>query len=159
MPPLRTGSPLPSLHGVPAWLNGGEPADEALAGKPLLVHFWSISCSICHDVAAEVARWHAEYAPRGLAVVGVHQPRGPEELDVAAVTEDARGPMGITWPCAIDNEHTLVDRFQNEFVPAYYLFDREHKLVHRQAGDRGFERLHDKVAEVLEPLASGSRMP
>jgi alkyl hydroperoxide reductase subunit AhpC/thiol-disulfide isomerase/thioredoxin len=146
--PLRTGSPLPDLGGVSHWTNG-EPKAEELAGKPLLVHFWSVSCHICHDVAAEVAAWQAEYGPRGLAVVGVHQPRGPQELDVAAVTADALGPMGITWPCAVDNEHALVRRFENQFVPAYYLFDANGKLVHRQAGDRGFERLHAKIEDVL----------
>ena len=146
--PLRTGSPLPDLSGVSTWI-GGEPAAEELAGKPLLVHFWSLTCYICHNVADEVARWQAEYGRRGLVVIGVHQPRGPEELDVEKVTEDARGPMAIRWPCAIDNAHTLVGRFENQFVPAYYVFDRDHKLVHRQAGDRGFERLHDKIGELL----------
>jgi thiol-disulfide isomerase/thioredoxin len=147
--PLRTGSALPSLDGVSTWIHGGEPKGEELAGKPLLVHFWSVSCYICHDVAAEVKKWQAEYGPRGLEVVAIHQPRGPEELDVAKVTEDAEGPMGITWPLAIDNEHTIVQRFENQFVPAYYVFDKDHNLVHRQAGDRGFERLHDKIGEVL----------
>ena len=52
--PLRTGSTLPALGGAAAWING-EPAAEELAGKPVLVHFWSVSCHICHDVAAEVA--------------------------------------------------------------------------------------------------------
>ena len=147
--PMRTGSDLPSLEGVADWV-GGPPADGALAGKPVLVHFWSVSCYICHNVAAEVAKWQAEYGPRGLEVIAVHQSRGPEELDLAKVTEDAHGPMGITWPLAIDNAHTLVGRFQNQFVPAYYVFDRDHKLVHRQAGDRGFERLHEKIGALLE---------
>ena len=62
--------------------------------------------------------------------------------------------MGITQPLAVDNEHTLVDAFENEFVPAYYLFDRNHELVHRQAGDRGFERLEAKIEEVLSPRAA-----
>ena len=146
--PLRTGSDLPSLDGVATWINGGLKAEE-LAGKPLLVHFWSVSCYICHDVADEVAKWHAEYAPRGLELIAVHQPRGPEELDIDRVTTDALEQMKITWPCAIDNEHTLVRRFENQFVPAYYVFDKDHKLVHRQAGDRGFERLHEKIGEVL----------
>ncbi|HEV3089063.1 MAG TPA: TlpA disulfide reductase family protein [Candidatus Elarobacter sp.] len=146
--PLRTGTALPALDGVATWI-GEPPAGDELAGRPVLVHFWSVSCSICHDVAAEVARWQGEYGPRGLAVLAVHQPRGPEELDVAKVTDDARGLMGIGWPCAVDNEHTLVRRFENQFVPAYYLFDRDHKLVHRQAGDRGFERLHEKIDSVL----------
>ncbi|HZO92661.1 MAG TPA: redoxin domain-containing protein [Candidatus Baltobacteraceae bacterium] len=146
--PLRTGSALPSLEGVADWVNGA-PNPANLAGKPLLVHFWSISCSICHNVADDVARWQAEYGPRGLAVVGVHQPRGPEELDTAKVAQDAKGPMKIAWPCAIDSEHTIVERFENQFVPAYYVFDADGKLVHRQAGDRGFERLHAKIGELL----------
>jgi len=49
----------------------------------------------------------------------------------------------------IDNTHAVVKAFENEFVPAYYLFDRNHELVHRQAGDRGFERLETKIEEVL----------
>ena len=151
--PLRTGSPLPSLEGVPTWI-GGAPSDEELAGKPLLVHFWSVTCSICHNVADEVAKWQAEYGPRGLEVIGIHQPRGPEELDIARVTEDAKTEMKITWPAAIDNEHTLVRRFENQFVPAYYVFDRDHKLVHRQSGDRGFDRLHDKIGELLDAKAA-----
>jgi thiol-disulfide isomerase/thioredoxin len=155
--PLRTGSEMPSLEGIKDWINGGLPSAEELAGKPVLVHFWSVSCYICHNVAEDVAKWQAEYGPRGLVTIGIHQPRGPEELDIAKVTEDAHGPMGITWPNAIDNEHTAVSAFQNEFVPAYYVFDADHKLVHRQAGDRGFERLHDKIGAVLAdpaPLSS-----
>jgi thiol-disulfide isomerase/thioredoxin len=146
--PLRTGSALPALDGAAAWING-EPTAEDLAGKPVLVHFWSLSCHICHDVAAEVAAWQAEYGPRGLAVVGVHQPRSAAEVDVASVTADALGPMGITWPCAVDSSHAIVKRFENQFVPAYYVFDAGGKLVHRQAGDRGFERLHTKIGELL----------
>jgi thiol-disulfide isomerase/thioredoxin len=147
--PLRTGSPLPDLGGAATWLDGAEPKAEELAGKPLLVHFWSLSCSICHNVADDVAKWQAAYGPRGLAMIAVHQPRGPEELDVAKVAADAAGAMRIGWPCAVDNDHALVERFENQFVPAYYLYDREHKLVHRQAGDRGFERLLDKIETVL----------
>ncbi len=100
-------------------------------------------------MAEEVAKWQAEYGPRGLEVIAVHQPRGPEELDLAKVTQDAKEAMKISWPLAIDNEHTLVGRFENQFVPAYYVFDGDGKLVHRQAGDRGFERLHDKIGALL----------
>ncbi|MGB8265719.1 MAG: redoxin domain-containing protein [Candidatus Velthaea sp.] len=140
---------LPSLDGVADWINGGEPSQEALAGHPVLVHFWSLSCYLCHNVADAVSGWRDTYGPSGHKVVAIHQPRGPAELDVAAVRADALGPMGLTQPCAIDNEHELAGRFDNEFVPAYYVFDKNHELVHRQAGDRGFERLEAKLEEVL----------
>lgn len=146
---LRMRSPLPSLDGVGTWINGGEPAPASLEGKPVLVHFWSLSCYICHDVAQQVAQWRDRFGPAGLEVIAIHQPRGPEELDVARVTEDALGPMGLTQPCAIDNEHTLVDRFQNQFVPGYYIFNRKHELRHFQAGDKGYDRVVAAIERVL----------
>lgn len=149
--PLRMRTLLPSLDNVAAWENGGQPSAEELAGHPVLVHFWSISCYLCHNVADVVNGWREKYAPQGLKVIAVHQPRGPEELDIAKVVADAKGEMGITQPLAIDNAHTIVGEFQNEFVPAYYLFDKNHELLHRQAGDRGFERLEAKIEEALNP--------
>jgi len=79
----------------------------------------------------------------------VHQPRGPAELDVAAVTADALGPMALTQPCAIDNAHDIVGRFENQFVPAYYVFNRHHELRHFQAGDKGYERIEAAIQKVL----------
>ena len=151
--PLRMHTPLPSLDGAEVWENGGKPSAQELAGAPVLVHFWSVSCYICHNVADVVSGWRDKYGPRGLKVIAIHQPRSPEELDVAKVTADAHGEMGITQPLGIDNTHAVVKAFENEFVPAYYLFDRNHELIHRQAGDRGFERLEAKIEEALAPEA------
>jgi len=146
-------SPLPSLAGATAWINGGEPGDAELAGRPVLVHFWSLSCYQCHETAERVSELRDKFAPEGLAVIAIHQPRGPEELDLAKVTEDALGTMGLTQPCAVDNTHTLVDRFQNQFVPAFYVFNANHELRHFQAGDKGFERIAAAIERVLGETA------
>ncbi len=147
--PLRMRTPLPSLEDATHWVNGW-PSAEALSGKPVLVHFWSLSCYLCHNVAETVAGWRDTYGPRGLEVIAVHQPRSADELDVARVTEDALGPMAITQPCAIDNAHAIVDRFENQFVPAFYVFNRAHELRHFQAGDKGFERIVAAIERVLD---------
>jgi thiol-disulfide isomerase/thioredoxin len=145
---LRMRSRLPSFDGAVRWINE-EPAEDVLAGKPVLVHFWSISCYICHDVAQQIASWRKKYATHGLQLIAVHQPRSPEELDVESVIADAKGPMHITHPMAIDNEHAIVERFENQFVPAYYLFDREHRLRHFQAGDKGYDRIEAAIERTL----------
>jgi thiol-disulfide isomerase/thioredoxin len=142
-------SALPSFEGVDAWINGSAPTPESLAGKPVLVHFWSVTCYICHDVAKQVAEWRDRFGEQGLEVIAIHQPRGPEELDLARVRADALGEMGLTQPCAVDNEHTLVDRFENQFVPAYYVFNRNHELRHFQAGDKGYDRIVTAIERVL----------
>ena len=141
-------APLPDLAGA-EWVGGEVPLPETFEGKPVLVHFWSLGCGICHDVADRVAAWREHYGPQGLAFIAVHQPRSPEELDAARVAADARGPMQIVQPCAIDSEHTIVDRFDNRFVPAYYLFDSVHELRHFQAGDKGYDRIESAIERVL----------
>lgn len=149
---LRMRSPLPSLEGAAAWING-HPDEQALRGRPVLVHFWSVSCYICHETVERVNAWRDTYAQRGLAFVSVHQPRSQAELDVEAVTKDALEAMQMTQPCAVDNAHAIVERFQNQFVPAFYVFNRDHELRHFQAGDKGYERIEAAIARVLEEPA------
>ena len=146
--PLRMRSPLPSLEGVAAWING-EPRQTDLAGRPVLVHFWSVTCYLCHNVTDQINAWRDKYAKQGLVFVAVHQPRSADELEVDAVRKDALEEMQLTQPCAVDNEHTIVDRFENQFVPAYYLFDRSHQLRHFQAGEKGYERIEGAIERIL----------
>ncbi len=145
-------SPLPSFEGVATWINGDVKNDE-IRGLPVVVSFWSKSCYLCHETAELFARWRDVYSKRGVTFVAVHQPRSEDELDVAAVTADALDEMKLTQPCAIDNEHTIVDRFENQFVPAFYVFNRKHELRHFQAGGKGFERVEAAVERVLDESA------
>lgn len=142
-------SPLPSLEGAVAWVDGGVSAQE-LRDRPVVVSFWSISCHLCHESAERVAAWREKFARHGVAFVAVHQPRSEEELDVEAVRRDAIGAMRLTQPCAIDNEHAIVDRFENQFVPAFYVFNRKHELRHFQAGGKSLERIEAALERVLE---------
>jgi len=149
---LRMRSPLPSFEGAAAWING-EPAAEELCGRPVVVSFWSMSCYLCHESAEQFAQWRDRFSRQGVAFVAVHQPRSEEELDASAVTKDALEEMKLAQPVAVDNAHAIVDRFGNEFVPAFYVFNRLHQLRHFQAGGKGFERIEAAIARVLEETA------
>lgn len=149
---LRMRSPLPSLEGATAWVNG-EVKPEELRGLPVVVSFWSQSCYLCHDTAESFAQWRDKFSKKGVAFVAVHQPRSEDELDVAAVTKDALEEMKLVQPVAIDNDHAIVDRFQNQFVPAFYVFNRNHELRHFQAGGKGFDRVEAAIERVLEETA------
>jgi thiol-disulfide isomerase/thioredoxin len=147
-------SPLPSLEGATTWINGPEPAAAELDGRPLVVQFWSMSCYMCHNALEQVNAWRDRYQAEGIVFIAVHQPRSEAELDVDAVLKDALEEMKLTQRCAIDNDHAIVDRFQNQFVPGYYVFDRSHNLRHFQAGDKGYERIEAALERVLnEPAA------
>ena len=149
--PMRIGTPLPSLEGATEWLAGS--AEEVLqdtAGHPVLIHFWSLSCGMCKDNLPRVSEWREKYAPAGLRLVAIHMPRYPEDTNVEAVRETAQ-QYGISEPRAIDNEHKLRDGFQNEhgYVPAYYLFDEQHKLKSFAAGEYGTKVMEPALERML----------
>jgi len=154
--PLRRRSPLPSLEGAAEWVNG-EPKPEERRGFPVFVPVWSITCHLCHNAAEQLKVWRERFGKEGMIFIAIHQPRSETELDVEAVRKDALEEMGFTQPCAIDNKHTIVERFGNQFVPAYYVFDRAHQLRHFQAGDKGYDRIESAIERILheepQPLA------
>ena len=149
--PMRIGTPMPSLEGATEWYNGS--AEEALKeaeGRPVLVHFWSLSCGMCKDNLPRVTEWREQYAPAGLRLIAVHMPRYPADTEVNAVQE-ALTTYGIREPCAVDNDHKLRDAFQNEsgYVPAYYLFDAQHKLKSFAAGEYGVKVIEPAIERML----------
>jgi thiol-disulfide isomerase/thioredoxin len=146
---LRVRDALPSLEGATRWINGPPLSVDEIDGRPVFVHFWSMTCYVCHEVAAEVEHWRRMFEPAGLLFVAVHQPRVPQELDIEAAVADACSAMNITYRAAFDNDLQIVERFDNQFVPAYYLFDRAHQLRHFQAGDKSYDRIESAIERVL----------
>jgi len=116
----------------------------------VLIHFWSLSCGMCKDNLPRVAEWREKYAPAGLRMVAIHMPRYPEDTDVNAVRE-AVTQYEINDPGAVDNDHKLRDAFQNEkgYVPAYYLFDEQHKLKSFAAGEYGTKVMEPALERML----------
>jgi thiol-disulfide isomerase/thioredoxin len=149
--PMRIGTPMPSLEGATEWLSGS--AEEVLKeteGHPVLIHFWSLSCGMCKDNLPRVAEWREKYHDAGLRLVAIHMPRYPIDTDVDTV-RNAFIMYEIAGPGAIDNEHELRDAFQNEngYVPAYYLFDEQHKLKSFAAGEYGVKVIEPALERML----------
>ena len=144
---------MPSLEGATEWLSGS--AEEVLKdaeGRPVLIHFWSVSCGMCKDNLPRVNEWRERYREAGLRLIAIHMPRYPEDMNIDAVRATA-GKYGITEPQAVDNEHKLRDLFENEkgYVPAYYLFDGQHKLKAFAAGEYGVKVMEPAIDRLLTP--------
>lgn len=137
--PMRIGDARPSFEGATEWLNELEQtADEFVHGQPTLVYFWATSCGICKENMPKLRELKARYEDHGLRTVAIHMPRYEADTDIAKVRE-AIAEHCIDDVCAIDNQHKLKDAFLNEqgWVPVYYLFDADHKLKSRAAGEFG----------------------
>ena len=147
--PMRLGSELPSFEGATGWL-GDAVGRDSLVGAPLLVHFWSVSCYLCKGNYPTIRGWQEEFAEKGLRVVAVHMPRQEEDLDEERVREVV-AQLGLTEPCAFDNEHAVKEAFQNSdgWVPAYFLFTAEGTLKSRTAGDAGLTMMRSALERLL----------
>jgi thiol-disulfide isomerase/thioredoxin len=140
-------TPLPPLEGGTDWFNSEPVTSDQLQGHTVLVHFWSISCGICKESLPDITRWIEEYGPKGLKVVSVHMPRQESDTNVEAVKE-AIDEYEVKQPVVVDNWHTITDAFENKFVPAFYVFDKEMKMRDFKAGEKAIKM----VEPVLERL-------
>jgi thiol-disulfide isomerase/thioredoxin len=144
---MRLREELPDFPGVTEWVNG-QVTKADLAGKPVLVHFWSVSCYMCKESLPQVNEWRDKYAANGLRVVGIHMPRSEADTNIETIKETI-AQYQLTHPIAIDNQMKTTDAFQNEYVPAFYLFDESLQLRHFQAGEKGLNLVKKRLHRIL----------
>ncbi|MGQ2973955.1 MAG: redoxin domain-containing protein, partial [Brevundimonas mediterranea] len=73
-PGLRDYGKAPEFAGIDKWLNSEPLTLRGLAGKVVLVDFWTYSCINCIRTLPHVVRWYEKYKDQGFVVVGVHSP-------------------------------------------------------------------------------------
>lgn len=144
---MKLRDQMPELDGAVEWLNGQVKKEELVGEKPTLIHFWSISCHLCKEAMPQVNEFRDQYKDK-LNVVAVHMPRSEKDLNVDEIKEVA-AEHHITQPIFIDSELKLNDIFENQYVPAYYVFDKDGQLRHFQAGGGGMKMLEKRVNRVL----------
>jgi thiol-disulfide isomerase/thioredoxin len=147
---MKLRTEMPELTGATEWLNGQVTKEELVGEKPTLIHFWSISCHLCKEAMPQVIQFWDQYKDK-LNVVAVHMPRSENDLNIEEIKQVA-AEHGITQPILVDSEHKLTEVFENQYVPAYYVFDRDGKLRHFQAGGSGMKMLEKRVNRVLEEI-------
>jgi thiol-disulfide isomerase/thioredoxin len=144
---LKLREELPELTGATTWINDELTKEELVGDKPTLIHFWSVSCYLCKEAMPKINELRDEYEDE-LNVVAVHMPRSEDDLDLDVIKQMAIG-HDITQPIFVDSELKLTDAFENKYVPAYYVFDKDGKLRHFQAGGSGMEMLKKRLNRVL----------
>jgi cytochrome c biogenesis protein CcdA/thiol-disulfide isomerase/thioredoxin len=150
--PVLSG-PLASLLTARQWLNTPPLQPGDLAGKPVLVNFWTYSCINCLRVLPYVRAWAQKYQDRGLVVVGVHTPEFAFEKDVANV-RTAVPALGVSYPVAIDNDFGIWRSFGNQAWPGLYFFGADGRLRHRVPGEGGYEQSERVIQQLLSETSS-----
>lgn len=146
--PMKLRTEIPDFTGVTEWVNG-QVDKAALQGHPVLVHFWAVSCYLCKEGLPFINHWRDVYGEQyKLKIIGVHMPRSEKDTEIEPIKATIK-QYELTHPIIIDNAHAVTDSYQNEFVPAYYLFDDKLQLRHFQAGERGLQMVDQRIQKIL----------
>ena len=141
----------PEIVGIGTWLNG-EPTtivEQVIAGRIVLIDFWTYTCINCIRTLPFIVDWDAKYAEHGLTIVGVHSP----EFDFEKQTENVQAAIerhGIRYRVAQDNDFETWRAFGNRFWPAKYLIDSNGAIVYQHFGEGSYLETEAAIREALE---------
>ena len=114
--------PAPALVGLDGWINSPDLTLGDLAGKTVLLDFWTYTCVNCVRTLPRLKDWHRKYASEGLVIIGVHTP----EFDFEKIPENvarAAFDFGLEYPIAQDNDYGTWRAYRVEAWPSKYIVD------------------------------------
>jgi thiol-disulfide isomerase/thioredoxin len=149
----RSGFAGPEFTGLDGWLNAEPVSLAGLRGSVALVNFWTYSCINSRRPMIYLKRWHAEYGPLGLTVIGIHTPEFGFEHDRSNVETYVR-QEGIRYPVGLDNGYATWEAFHNDAWPAFYLLDRDGRIVLQRDGE-GYGHDIERAIRTALGLAPG----
>ena len=151
--PLPVEGRLPGFEGATGWLNSSPLTPEGLAGKVVLVDFWTYTCINWLRTLAFVRAWSEKYRDRGLVVVGVHTPEFPFEREVENVREAAQA-MRVEYPIALDSDYGVWSAFGNQYWPAVYIADAEGRIRYHHFGEGEYDDGEWMIQHLLREAGS-----
>ncbi|MEQ1895793.1 MAG: thioredoxin family protein [Vicinamibacterales bacterium] len=128
---LDLGTPLPPFQLKD--FNGATVSSADLAGATgVLVMFVSVHCPFVKLIQAEVGRFSADYAPKGIKVVAIgandlatHPLDGPDGMKGQAAAN------GWSFPYLVDETQAVAKAFKAACTPDIFLFDGTGTLAYR----------------------------
>ncbi len=120
-------------------LGGGEVRLSQYRGRPIVLTFFTPSCSHCWSEAPVLEAMYRKYKDRGLVVLGVGYIGGSTEEALKHFVEE----NGLTYPVAIDTQKTqVVKLYDVSWVPHNVFFNRRGNIVReerREISEADFE--------------------
>jgi thiol-disulfide isomerase/thioredoxin len=149
------GRPAPALKGE-KFLGSKPPVLAQLKGSPVLLFFWAHWCGDCKAEAPIITQLRAEFAPKGLTVLGPTRLYGytaqsehaspSEELSyVDAVRHRFYGGL-LDMPVPISTYN--FDVYGASTTPTLVLLDRAGKVAMYHPGALSYEELKAEIAKV-----------
>jgi len=153
------GRPAPEWQ-FTNWSNSAPLALNELRGQVVLVRWWTApQCEFCRVTAPALNEFHADFAARGLRVIGVYHHKVPTPLEPARVAAHA-SDFGFSFPVAVDPGWRTLKRWwldgqERDFTSVSFLIDRRGVIRHLHPGgqyvkgDADYAALKAKIVELL----------
>lgn len=137
----------------------GEPIDQAeLEKQPLtMLNIWGTFCGPCLDEMPDLARLSADYAEKGVQLIGlVSDANGPEDEDTLALAREIAEQTGASYRHIVPGEDLYGLLAQITAVPTTVFLDGEGRQVgYAYVGSRSYEEwaaiLDETLAELPQP--------
>jgi thiol-disulfide isomerase/thioredoxin len=139
---------MPSLDSATGWLNSPPLTAAELAGRVVLVQFWTYTCINWLRTLAYIRAWAEKYRRHGLVVIGVHTPEFDFEHDLDNVRRAVKD-LRVDYPVVVDNDYAIWSAFDNHYWPALYFVDAEGQIRHHRFGEGDDEQSEMVVQRLL----------
>lgn len=119
----------------------------SLQGKPLLVTFWSTTCSKCMEEMPYLVELYKELNKEGFEIIGIAMSYDPPNR-VVELSEK----KSIPYPIALDIHGKISKAFGNVSVtPTSFLIDPRGVIIQQKTGTLNIKALRMKIKELLNP--------
>jgi thiol-disulfide isomerase/thioredoxin len=148
----RESREFSGLDRATEWINSPRLTASSLAGKVVLVDFWTYTCINWLRTLPYIRAWAQKYRQQ-LVVIGVHTPEFPFEHDIDNVRRAVR-QMAIEYPVAVDNDYAIWRAFRNQYWPALFFVDERGRIRDHHFGEGSYEQSERTVQKLLARAGS-----
>jgi len=145
---------LAAIGRATEWINSPRVTPASLAGKVVLVDFWTYTCINWLRTLPYIRAWSQKYR-QGLVVIGAHTPEFGFEHNTENVRRAVR-QMQIDYPVVIDNDYSIWRAFNNQYWPAVYLLDGRGRVQEHYFGEGGYDRAETAIQRLLKEAGASS---
>jgi peroxiredoxin len=150
----------PSAWGATNWLHSSPLTLDSLAGKVVLVRWWTApTCPYCAATAPALNEFDETFRERGLTVIGMYHHKAPTPLDTVAVGKFA-GDFGFKFPVAIDPGWRTLDAWwlkdhRRRWTSVTFVLDRKGviRFIHpggkHVKGDAAYREIRAMIETLL----------
>lgn len=128
------------------FIDGRKLAFNDFKGKPLLVTFWSTTCSTCIKEMPHLIELYNDLNKDGFEIIAIAMPYDPPNR-VVELSEQ----KGITYPIALDIEGLAMKAFGDVSVtPTSFLIDSLGNIVEQKTGEIDIKQLRIRIKQLLQ---------